>query len=311
MVFVLDVEPPRVLLANLPTPIRPHAAHEWLWVKRDQDTGGPLSGNKIRKLEYVVAQAEAAGKSALVTCGGVQSNHCRATALVAAQRGLGCRLLLRGAAPEVARGNVALSIRAGADITYVTREQYATRLERMTALAGEDGYVIDEGASTPRGLWGYIRAAFELAEDQQRLGVTFDRIVVAVGSGGTVAGLWLGAAMAGLSAEIVGVCVCDSAEFFRDKAQRLVAAARTEHDLTEPEPGRLRLVENYIAPGYGESPPEVWATMDAAAAEGLILDPSYTGKAWHGLLAERSAGRLNGSVAFIHTGGVFGLLSAA
>lgn len=308
--FVLDVEPPRVLLANLPTPLRQRAGQPWLWVKRDQDTGGPLSGNKIRKLEYVVAQAEAAGKTALVTCGGVQSNHCRATALVAAHRGLACRLLLRGQAPEVVRGNVALSIRAGAHVTYVTREQYGSRHERMAELAGDDGFVIDEGASTPRGLWGYIRAAFELADDQRRLGVMFDRIVVAVGSGGTVAGLWLGAAMAGLSAEIVGVCVCDTAAFFRDKAQRLVAAACEQHALPEPNPARLRLVEDYIAPGYGESPPEVWATMDEAAARGLILDPSYTGKAWHGLQAERAAGRLDGTVAFVHTGGVFGLLGA-
>lgn len=309
---MLDAEPPRVLLANLPTPIGQAPGEPWLWIKRDEDTGGPLSGNKVRKLEYVVAQAEAAGKKALVTCGGLQSNHCRATALVAAQRGLTCRLLLRGEAPDGdPRGNLALCIRSGADITYVTPEQYGERAQRMAALAGHDGFVIDEGASTPRGLWGYIRAAFELAEDERRLGVSFDRIVVAVGSGGTAAGLWLGAHLAGLRAQVVGVCVCDSAEFFAAKAQRLVHNACAEHGLSQPEPHALRLVEDYIAPGYGASPPEVWRTMDRAAARGVMLDPSYTGKAWHGLHAERGAGRLDGTVAFVHTGGVFGLLGAA
>ena len=168
----------RVPLANTPTPLEaaPRLTAAWggprIWIKRDDLTGFGLSGNKIRKIEYHAAAAQAAGATALITTGAIQSNHCRASALAAAKLGMECHLLLRtadGGPPESVTGNHLLHRLAGAHISFVTPEQYSVRQQLMERLAGQlqDGgttaWIIPEGASDYLGMLGFAAAARELA----------------------------------------------------------------------------------------------------------------------------------------------------
>src|SRR5690606_4383016 len=145
-----------------------------LYVKRDDLTGSALSGNKVRKLEFLIADALAHKAGAVITCGGEQSNHCRATALAAAQHGLRSVLLLRTAAPAnppAVQGNILLDRLAGAEIVWITPAEYARRGELLAREAerlraeGVEPYVIPEGGSNAIGSWGYVRCAEELARD--------------------------------------------------------------------------------------------------------------------------------------------------
>ena len=207
---------PSLKLANLPTPVEHMRAVPELpdlpnvYIKRDDLTGSELSGNKVRKLEFALAEAVAADARAVVTCGGIQSNHARATAVAAARLGLRPVLVLRGAAPEESDGNVLLDRLAGAEIRFITQDEWPRVNETMAEIAaelgasGEKAYVIPEGASYPPGVFGYIRAAQEIAEAEKALGIEFDAIVTAVGSGGTSAGLIYGKRIFGLKANILG-----------------------------------------------------------------------------------------------------------
>src|SRR5512146_3546641 len=210
---LLDVEPPRVLLANLPT--RGH----WLrygaelgtkiWVKRDDHTGSELSGNKVRKLEYLLAEAVAQQATHVSTCGGEQSNHARATAMAAAQLGMKSVLILRTddpTKPPPPTGNILLDRLVGAELVWISRPAWRDRnrllaehAERVRAAGGRP-YVIPEGGSNALGSWGYIRAMHELAEDLTGIAAPDHPVTVvyACGSGGTGAGLILGAKLLGL-----------------------------------------------------------------------------------------------------------------
>jgi D-cysteine desulfhydrase len=319
--------PPRLDVARLQTPIMPldRLSEDWngprIWIKRDDLTGAVLSGNKIRKLQFAVHEALEQGADTLVTCGGLQSNHCRATAAIARQVGLDVDLLLRGSRPERPVGNYLLDRLLGARVHFVTPEQYVEKESHLEMIAddlrarGHTPYVIAEGCSMPIGVWGYIEAAAEIAASQAELGLEFDVIVHALGSGGTTAGLELGARFCGLGGRIMAMAVCDDAAYFRAKIHGLITATVDRWKLgAQFAPDDLDIIDDYVGRGYGLTQPEEIDTLAALARrEGIIVDPVYSGKALHGLRREIDSGKLANAtnVLFVHTGGVFGTMAYA
>jgi len=315
--------PPRLSLARCPTPLQllSRASERWgqgsrIWVKRDDLTGSTLTGNKVRKLEYFAAHALEHGFDTLITCGGLQSNHARATAGVCAQLGLHCELVLRGDQPEDS-GNTLLDNLFGAELRAVPRSAYARGLDALLEDAaeaqrsrGRKPLVIPTGGSNGIGIWGYIGAAFELADDMKAQGLDGAAVVTATGSGGTQAGLTLGMALADTGSEVIGMAVCDNADWFNTKVLADVEEARNLWPSLPKVSVLPHTVDDYIGPGYGVADPEVYSLIaELAALEGLILDPVYTGKAFYGLISEMAEGRFgrDQDVVFVHTGGIFGL----
>ncbi len=327
---------PRVPLACLPTPVEPlrrllpallpgAAGLPELLCKRDDLTSAPLSGNKVRKLELLLGEALAQGADTVITCGGVQSNHCRATALAAARLGLGSVLLLRTAdpaRPPALQGNLLLDRLAGAELRFITPAAYRERAALLEQTAGElraagrRPYVIPEGGSNALGSLGYALAVQELAG---QLGEPWTRrpltLCHATGSGGTGAGLLLGVAALGLPWRVAGFNVCDDRAYFvRVMGVILDDAARRFHLPAAAALSERRdafdVRDGYVGRGYALSRPEELALLaEACRLEGLVLDPVYTGKALFGLVAElkQDPAALGEAVVFFHTGGIFGL----
>jgi D-cysteine desulfhydrase len=314
--------PDRIERARLPTPVQPARKLSQklgveLLVKRDDLTGSSLSGNKIRKLEFLFAEAAAQGADTVITCGGEQSNHCRATAIAAAELGLRSYLLLRTENPKeppAAEANILLDRLVGAEIRWVTREEYKRRVQLFTEVQGQllaqrrKAYVIPEGGSNAVGAWGYVGCVEELAKE---LGDAPLTLVYAAGSGGTGAGLILGIKLLGLPWRAVGVNVCDDKAYFVAAIGDIVEAAIKKWLLPVAfERSEIEIVDGYVGVGYAKSRPEELQTIrDVARAEGLILDPVYTGKAFHGMAKEleRDKNAFGPRVCFIHTGGIYGL----
>jgi len=318
--------PPRLQLANLPTPLTKLEKFKIpgfdgnLWVKRDELTGTEVSGNKIRKLEFCIAHALEEGCNTLITCGGIQSNHCRATAILGAQLGLKVHLILRGARPEFPEGNLLLDYLAGAEISFLPQdewdghESFAQNLQEQYLASGDKAHFIPIGASDEIGLWGYIAAYEELAEDFKRHSLDPDYIITATGSGGTQGGLIVGSHLLGSRAKIIAFNVCDSASYFKNKIKEDVSLWKQRYKV-EIEENELDIttLEGYMGPAYGEADNSVFeAIASLARTEGLFLDPVYTGKAFHGMTSELQLGqegKLPGAndVVFVHTGGLFGI----
>jgi D-cysteine desulfhydrase len=325
--------PPRVPLARIPTPLeRLHRLSERLgvdlYVKRDDLTGVELTGNKVRKLEFVLADAVHQGANIVLTCGGAQSNHSRATAIAAARLGLRCRLILRTpdpSNPPAPEGNLLLDRLAGSDIVWITPEQYKRRDEIFAReadrlrRAGSKPYVIPEGASNALGAWGYIYAAAELKQDIKKLPRGSSRrttIVHATGSGGTTAGLILGTKLLGLNARIVGVNVCDDRDYFVKAIGEICGDCISRHrlNISFPKESDIEIVDGYVGLGYAQSrPEELELIRDVAREEGIFLDPVYTGKAFFGMgkELERNPKCFGERIVFLHTGGIFGLFPKA
>jgi len=320
----IKMNAPRISLARLPTPMQPLTRfcklHNLppIWIKRDDLTHTAASGNKLRKLEFSVAEALQQGATALITCGGLQSNHCRATAIVAASLGLKCHLLLRGEPGQEKDGNLLLDHLVGATISYMPASGYNQNLpeeiERVTteyAKNGDKAFLIPIGASDEIGLWGYIAACEELKADFEQHQIKPDYIVSATGSGGTAGGLILGNEAYGLGCEVLSFNVCDDEAYFVSKITEDFQAWQNRYQqpafaLDLP----IRIIEGYVGPGYGFADSQVYETIaDLARTEGVILDPVYTGKAFYGLVSELKQGRLKSAneVVFIHTGGIFGI----
>lgn len=334
--------PAKLSLANLPTELRllskvsaSLGGGRRIWLKSDDLTGSVLSGNKVRKLEFLLAEAIAQGCDTVLTCGGLQSNHCRATAAAAARVGLHCHLLLRGTQPGKStqlrqimaeqfpsglEGNLFLDTLCGAEVSVFSPSYYnanlAKEFQRIASeyeAQGRKCYSIPTGGSNAMGLWGYIEAVKELLTDFDTHGFHPDAIVCASGSGGTQGGLTLGAALEGLAAPVYGVAVCDSAAFFDAKIrddvaawQRLFCAADTSLSLDLA----VHTIDDYIGPGYAKTYPELLKCIQwVARSEGVVLDPVYTGKAFYGMLQEIHAGKLSSctDIVFVHTGGIYGL----
>jgi D-cysteine desulfhydrase len=318
--------PRKLALAHLPTPLWRSDALDALigaavWVKRDDMTAGAEAGNKVRKLEYLLADALERGASTVITCGGIQSNHARATALLAAQLGLGCVLFLRTPTPSLApaaTGNLLLGLLSGATVHRISPDEYRRRGEVMAEAAreleaqGEKPYVIPEGGSNALGALGYVDAMREL-RGQLDLGLGggpagFDAVVHACGSGGTAAGIALGAREWDVASEVHAIAVCDDVSYFEGVIARIaIEATRLQSDLDPP--ARVIVHDRFKGPAYGVASDEQRGFIrDVANKTGLVLDPVYTGKALFGLA------RLDPKpkrALFVHTGGLPGLLAQA
>jgi D-cysteine desulfhydrase len=316
--------PPKIKLANLPTPIEKleRLSVEWggpeIYVKRDDLTGMALSGNKIRKLEFVFADAKAKGANLLITCGGIQSNHARATAVAATRLGMKSVLVLRGEESKIKDGNVLLDLLVDTRIKYITPEQYATRVgEIMTHVAedlkkeGFSPYIIPEGASDDIGSIGYLAATEEISNQLTALELEIDYVVCAVGSGGTYSGLLLGQKLYRQKYKVVGFNVCDDEAFFVNKVHKIGNEAIQRFKLpTKLNRNEINIVDGYVGEGYAlNRPGEIEFIKDVASKEGLILDPVYTGKTMLGMKDQIIKGnhKKGEKILFIHTGGLFGL----
>jgi D-cysteine desulfhydrase family pyridoxal phosphate-dependent enzyme len=304
---------PRVRLAHLPTPVEPmlrlaRALHgPRLWVKRDDQTGLAMGGNKTRKLEFVLAEAQANGARTLITTGAIQSNHCRQTAALAARIGMKCILVLSGEPGEVVDGNLLIDILLGAEIVWSTRAERDTKLQETFAAsweAGERPYLIPLGASTATGVLGYAFAFDELLQQD----VKPDWIVVASSSAGTQAGLVLGARRAGWQGKILGISI----DHPQSELQERVASLATEASDRLGEkilfsPDDILVNDSYLGGGYSiMGVPEKEAVRLFAMNEGLLLDPVYTGRAAAGMidLIRQGFFQEQDTVLFWHTGGI-------
>ncbi len=319
---------PRVRLVHGPTPIVHHARLSErlgldLWIKRDDMTGNAEGGNKLRKLEFLLGEARAQGADTVLTCGDIQSNHARATAIVCASIGLSCEVFLRAddaiaAAPM--SGNSFLCRLAGAKIRLISKDQYRNRAALMQDAArvaehrGAKPYVIPEGGSNGLGSLGYVEAMREV-RDQLRLGLAgkrgFDLVAVACGSGGTTAGLALGAAMYGVAQEVRAYAVCNDTPYFNATVRRIIGECRAII-ASLPEPVPVVVDDTAKGPAYAvPTEAQVRFIVDVARSTGLIFDPVYTGKALQGLAESvRKDGSLLGKrVLFVHTGGVAAALA--
>jgi len=313
--------PPRFRMAHLPTPIQKlNKIHDYngyrIWLKRDDLTGLELTGNKARKLDFLIRDAVLSGAQRVITCGGLQSNHCRATAFYAAKAGLKCTLFLRGDSPAEAQGNFFLDRLLGTEIIFITPEQYKNNSELMNEQAAkspEPAYVIPEGGSNEIGSWGYVSAYDEILSQQTDLGLEFTAIVTATGSGGTHAGLLIGRHIHRSETEIWSVNVADSAPEFVRRIHGICQAfcQRYHYQLNITE-NDIHILDGFIGPGYAAiGSEEINLIRRMAREEGLILDPAYTAKAFLGLLNLLDRQVLpKGPVLFIHTGGSFGLFPA-
>lgn len=319
-----DGLPPRQPLAQLPTPIQrlPRLSERHgveLFVKRDDLTGFLTSGNKVRKLEFLVAEAIAQGCDTLVTCGALQSNHARATAVVARRLGLESVLVLRGEPPDTYPGNLLIDKMMGAELRIISPEEWPERDDIMEELAeelraeGRSAYLIPEGGSNALGALGYVRWVSEVQAQCHDQGLAFDSVLHAVGSGGTSAGLLMGRALYDFSPALVGIPVCEDAATFRGRIGSILKEAEGRFEWAAGvELDALQLIDGYVGEGYGKNRPAEWETfLDAARSDGLLLDPVYTGKAFLGLLGELKVnpGRLGRRILFIHTGGLFALFA--
>src|SRR5216684_7427326 len=312
---------PRVELAMAPTPLLKleRLSAELgveLWVKRDDLTGLLETGNKIRKLEFLVGEAFAQRADTLITCGTLQSNCCRTVAAVAARLGLKAILALRGAPPAELDGNLLLGRLLGAEVRYCTDAEWSRLDEVLEELAarvrkrGGTPYIIPESGATVTGALGYVACGEELAEQIKHGAPDFDTIVITAFSGGSQAGLLMGKQLAGLRAEIVSVAVAWEAAEVRRYVAGLIEQGARRYQLNVAPPAEVRVIDGYQGAGRARIADDTLGTViGLARREGLLLDPVYTAKAFQGLLAElaRDPRQFGRRVCFIHTGGIFSL----
>jgi len=311
---------PRTSLGFFPTPIhalpnlsarlRGQGHGPTLWVKRDDQTGLAAGGNKTRKLEFLVADALVQGADTLITVGAPQSNHARQTAAAAAKAGLKSALVLRGVAPADRTGNILLDDLVGAEIFWAgTRplEAVAAEVAEELSSRGQRPYLIPLGGSNPIGAAGYVAAMLELVEQARDSNLHFDAIVFATSSGGTQSGLALGAKLSGYTDRVLGISVDHPAEHLVPLLVGLANA--TAQRIGAPisfGAQDFEVNDHYLGGGYavmGE--PEREAIRLCAQAEGLLIDPVYTGRAMAGLidLIRKGEFKAGQNVLFWHTGG--------
>ena len=302
----------RIPLANLPTPIEslPRLSRilggPQLFIKRDDLTGLGMGGNKTRKLEYLAADALSKAAKTLISTGAVQSNHCRQVAAAAAKLGLGCQLILAGEEPTEAQGNLLLDKLSGAQIFFTSKANRDQELqERFTQadLSGLKPYLIPYGGSNWIGALGYLNAMRELSDQ----GLEPDWIVFASSSGGTQAGLILGARLTGFKGKVIGISIEFKSEPYSVQIADLVnqTAKESEYDWSVT-PEEVLINDAYCQAGYGVlTSAEIEAAQMLARTEGILLDPVYTGRAAAGLIDMIRKGFFEPEekILFWHTGG--------
>ncbi len=289
-----------------------------IWIKRDDCTGLAFGGNKARKLEYLMAAAQGAGADTVITFGGVQSNHARSTAAACRQAGMDCHLILAGAPPDEITGNLLLCRMLGAAFTFLSLtpaeltaarvEQAFTAVEDRLRAQGKRPFRVGPGGSVPAGVHGYRDGFDELLGQARAAGAVPARLYVAFGTGGTLAGLVLGNVLAGRPCEIIGVSVAPAGmpgSLGVAPVEELVREAAEAAGVHAPlQPGDVQITFDYAGRAYAAPTTEgIEAIRTLARAEGIFLDPVYTGKAMAGLLAEERRRSGGGPVGFVHTGG--------
>ena len=307
---------PKLPLALLPTLLQPlprlseALGGPRILVKRDDLTGLGLGGNKVRKLEYLLADARQQGATTLITAGAPQSNHARQTAAAAAHCGLGCVLVLGPIAPPEDTGNLLLDRLFGARIRWAGARDRAAVMDEVAdeeRAAGRVPYIIPYGGSNATGAAGYLEAAAELARQEAEQGLSIDHIVFPSSSGGTQAGLVVGARVAGLRARVLGISVDKDAAALRRTVYDLALLTAARHGVAvDLHPDDIHVSSDYVGGGYGVmGPAEHEAIRLTASTEGLVLDPVYTGRAMAGLIdmIRRGAFSREETVLFWHTGG--------
>ncbi|MGE5373044.1 MAG: D-cysteine desulfhydrase family protein [Solirubrobacterales bacterium] len=309
--MVQRAHPPRVQLGFFPTPLHPmkrlgaYLGGIDLWIKRDDCTGLGLGGNKVRKLEYIMAAALAEGADVILTTGAVSSNHARQTAAAAAMLGLPCHLVLSGRLPEAPQGNFLLNGIFGAQMTCVKLADIESAiLSVMDAYRaqGKKPYFIPAGGHTPEGAIAYAGAFREIRSELPQPGT----IITAVGTGTTYVGLELGRRETDPSSQIIGISVGQDTEGCQREAFELLSEMLQGTKAAPAAPTELEIIDRYVGEGYTLVYPEVREVIETTARlEGILLDPVYTGKAMVGLFDLARSGRFsNGKpVVFLHTGG--------
>jgi len=318
---------PRFRLAQLPTPIEElenltrELGGPELLIKRDDQTGLAFGGNKTRKLEFLVGQALAEGADTLVTAGAAQSNHCRQTAAAAAKAGMKCELVLNGQKPDVPNGNLLLDQLLGAGQHWIERSQRSAKLRDLSEqlqAQGRKPYVIGVGGSNGVGATGYVVAMLELVEQLRTLQQRADHLVFGTSSGGTQAGVVLGARVAGFHGQLHGLSIDKGEPELKDYEKEVAQIANecaeyvgSADRFSEKD---IQVVCGYLGDGYGVvGELEREAIRMMAQCEGIILDPVYAGRAFGGLidLIRKGVFQRGETVLFWHTGGAPALFAYA
>jgi len=310
---------PRLHFAHLPTPIEelPRLSAllggPQILIKRDDQTGLALGGNKTRKLEFLVAEALAQGADTLVSAGAIQSNHCRQTAAAAAKFGLACTLVLTGDTPPKITGNLLLDQLFGAQIVFVAdradRDRILAETFQRAQAEGQRPYLVPYGGSSPTGALAYAFAVQEFLAQ----GIRADWMVFATSSGGTHAGLALGQRLFGYDGKILGISIDEPEAALKTHVAALAtAAAQKLGEAHTFSAGDVLASAEFCQPGYGVlTDLEREAVQLFAKSEGILLDPVYTGRAAGGLiqLIRRGYFAKSESVLFWNTGGQPALFS--
>jgi D-cysteine desulfhydrase len=287
-----------------------------IYVKRDDLLGLTAGGNKTRKLEFLVAEALAQGADTLITCGAIQSNHCRLTLAAAVKEGLKCRLVLEERVPGTyspqAGGNIFLYNLLGAEQVKVVPAgsdlpEEMARIAGELAVEGRKGYVIPGGGSNPLGVLGYVACAQEILAQTFDLGLEIHTILCASGSAGTQAGLVTGVQGCNMNVPVLGINVSRAKQVQEALVYGLVRATAEYAGLSAAVPREAVICfGDYVGPGYSlPTPGMVEAVRLLAGTEGILLDPVYTGKAMAGLidLARKGYFERDSNILFVHTGG--------
>jgi D-cysteine desulfhydrase len=305
--------PNKINLANIPTPLEKlKFRNRSFLIKRDDYTGLDFSGNKIRKLEYLLYRAKRRGTDVIFACGGTQSNHCRATASAAAKVGIKTKLFLWGENSSSADGNLFLDKMYGSEISFLNKKNYLNVNEIMTEESmgltkkGKRVYVIPEGGSTTLGIWGYISFINELSKqiDLKKI----NGILSAAGTGGTAAGMLIGAALLKLKLKIYAVNVLYTKEELRKKIMFLAEGVIEEYNLScTIDESNLIIIDGYSKEGYKNiNDDKVKLIASLARETGILLDPTYTGKAFAAYYDNFLSKGKGNKIIFLHSGGLFG-----
>lgn len=323
---ISDIE--KLHLFNKPTPIIKlnsisNMFNKNIYMKRDDLTGIELSGNKVRKLEYALFEATRYEAKVIITCGALQSNHARATAVACRMLGFEPHLILRGEVPNHFNGNLLIDKILDCKIDYLSNAEFSNinnillQVKEEYEQKGIKAYIIPIGASNGIGNFGYWSAYNEILLQEKEMNIEFSTIITTIGSGGTFSGINLGNYFNKSKHQIVGYSVGGSKEYFTSVCQHIIEETLILINEKESlakliESINLNIVDLYQGEGYALPYKEALETIKTVAKlEGIILDPVYTGKCFHGLLSDLKLGKYNevDNILFIHTGGHFGIES--
>jgi D-cysteine desulfhydrase family pyridoxal phosphate-dependent enzyme len=303
---------PRLSLGFFPTPLHELKKLSQLlngpriFIKRDDLTGLALGGNKVRKLEYIMADALVKQSQAIITVGAISSNHARQTAAAAAILGLECHLVLIGREPQERQGNYLLNNLLGAKCTCVRNSQAASTVEALMQQYSEEGkkpYFIPAGGHSTEGVIAYMHACQEI---HQQAECNYAAVITAFGTGTTYAGLYLGEKTDNNIPQVIGISVGGDRDWCSEKVLSIIHPLEKQLGITLSQATDLNIYYDYIGAGYTKTYPQLREIIKLAACqEGILLDPVYSGKAMLGLIDLIKQGYFTReqNVLFLHTGG--------